>query len=117
MLGFGKMSCRVRHLKSVQKSRFLLTGVLVMLVLSACAIVPPVQEMSNARQSLNAAKAVQADIHNPQDYNKAQELIDLASQHIEQGEYTRARELAISAKQLAIRARQQTLNKTRSETQ
>lgn len=83
--------------------------------LSACALVPPVQEMSNARQSLNAAKAVQTDIHNPDEYKYAQELIDLASKQIEQGEYTNARVNAILAKQVAIKARQQTLNKTRTE--
>lgn len=101
---------------SVQKNLLLLATLLVMLNLSACALLPPVQEMSNARQSLNAAKAVQADIHNPDEYKKAQELIDLASTHIEQGEYIKAREYAISAKQLAIKARKETLSKTKAET-
>jgi len=100
-------------LKDVKKA-VLNLSLAVAVFTGGCAITPPVQEMSNARQSLNAAKAVQADIHDPDTYKKAAKLIELAKQHIEQGDYTQAREYAINAKQIAIKARQQTLSKTQN---
>ncbi len=93
-------------------SRFLLSGsLLFVLVLGGCALLPPVQEMSNARQSLEAAKSAGAEVHDSKRFSEAKTLLEQASEKIDSGEYTQARELAIKAQALAIKARQIAITK------
>lgn len=83
----------------------------VLLFLGGCSLIPPVQEMSNARQSLQAAKSAGAEVHDSKRFSKASELLDLASQKMDSGDYVTARELALEARSIAIKARQVTVIK------
>lgn len=83
----------------------------MLLVLAGCSLLPPVQEMSNARQSLQAAKNANAEVYDSKGFSKAQALLELASQKIDLGEYVQARELAIRARAIAIKSRQLALIK------
>lgn len=85
-----------------QLRRFMLTG--GFLVLAACATPLPVQEMSNARQAMQAAEAVQAERFAPGEFQRARRLLNSASRSLETGEYSRARELASEARVAAWHA-------------
>jgi len=78
---------------------------LLLLVLSACAAMPPVQEMSDARQAIKAAREAKAELYAPQKLRSAEDSMDLATRTLEQGEYEAARMAASVAKVLAIKAR------------
>ena len=80
--------------------------------LSACAISPPVQEMSNARQSISAAKAANAENLAAILLSEAQERLRSATRELDAGEYERAKLLALEATHLALKARQLALSKT-----
>ncbi len=103
MIGLDQSSLLTRFLLSV--------SILFMLVLSGCTLLPPVQEMSNARQSLEAAKTAGAEVHDSKRFFRAKRLLDEASQKIDSGEYTQARELAIKAHTMAIKARQMAITR------
>lgn len=77
-----------------------------MLALSACAIAPPVQEMSDARQALRAAEAVGAAQRSPDPLLAARHLLQEAQTQLEAGAYTSARRYALDARDAAIRARE-----------
>lgn len=78
----------------------------MVLSLGGCSLIPPVQEMSNARQSLQAAKTAGAETHDSERFSKAKQLLDLASKKMDSGDYAEARNLAIEARSIAIKARQ-----------
>lgn len=80
-------------------------------VATACALSPPVQEMSNARQSIQAARDVKATEYAPAYLRDAEDLMKAASEALDAGDYYNARELAIAAQQQAIKARQQSLSR------
>jgi predicted S18 family serine protease len=80
-------------------------------LVTACALSPPVQEMSNARQSIQAAHDVQATEYAPAYLRDAEDLMKAASDALDSGDYYNARELAIAAQQQAIKARQQSLSR------
>lgn len=73
-------------------------------VLSACASAP-VQEMSDARQALQAASAVGAHIKAPGYYSMAEGHIESAESALQKGHYSEAREQAEHAKKYALKAR------------
>ena len=79
--------------------------------LVACALAPPVQEMSNARQTIAAANDVKAKIHAPEQIAEAERLMLQATNALESGNYLAARDLAVAAQQQAIKARQQSISK------
>jgi hypothetical protein len=83
------------------------------LCLVGCAVAPPVQEMSNARQTLQAARQANAEQFAPLLYQRAEQLMDEASVALNSGDYHKARQLALESKQQAIKARQQALSKQR----
>lgn len=93
------------------KRLFIIVNIaLLALITSACTITPPVQEMSNARQSIKAATDANAE-------NLAANLISVAKQRLrsamrelDAGEYEKARILALEAKHLALKARQQAVS-------
>lgn len=74
-------------------------------VSGGCATVPPVQEMSDARQALQAAKAVEAYGKAPLVYSKALTYIERAESALQIGNYTEARRQALKAKEFALEAR------------
>lgn len=85
--------------------RRLLLPLLSLCVLAGCSVMPPVQEMSDARQAIKAAREVKADLYVPQKLQSAEDSMELATRTLEQGEYEAARMAATVAKALAIKAR------------
>lgn len=83
----------------------------VLLISVACAISPPVQEMSNARQTIQAAIDAGAKQTAPELLAKAQSSLERASQELDVGDYDAARNHANEAKQYAIKARQTAMQK------
>ena len=61
----------------------------------------PVQEMSDARQAINAARVAGATENTSPDFYAAQAAIIRAEKHLEAQEYTRARYAAMEAKRHA----------------
>lgn len=78
-------------------------------LLFACAAVPPVQEMSDARQALEAAREAEAEKYAEQKLRSAEDSMELATKTLNQGEYEAARMAATVAKALAIKARDEAL--------
>jgi hypothetical protein len=78
---------------------------ILFIVLCACASAP-VQEMSDARQAIQAAEAVNAFLVAPEYYHKAVEHIEQAEQALQNRQYNKARKLATQAKANATKARE-----------
>lgn len=76
------------------------------LLVSACTVTAPVQEMSNARQSIKAAKDANAERLAADVLSEAKLRLRSAIRELDVGEYERARILALEAKHLALKARQ-----------
>lgn len=76
---------------------------------AACASIPS-QEMSDARQAVQAAHEANADVLAPEPLNDAQKLLDEARDALSLGNYSEARANALRAKEAAIRAREQALD-------
>lgn len=66
---------------------------------------PPVQEMSDARQAIKAAREANAEKYAPQKLRSAEDSLELATKTLEQKEYEAARMAASVAKALAVKAR------------
>lgn len=73
--------------------------------LTGCAIVPPVQEMSDARQAIRAAEEANAREHAPGNLHQAETLLDQATRSLDRGAYDEARHEAVAAREQAIQAR------------
>jgi len=86
------------------------------LLMAGCAANVPVQEMSNARQSIQAAVDVGAERYANGLLAEARELLDEASEELDSGNYPLARQRALQAREHALKARQTSITKTR-ETQ
>ena len=76
------------------------------LFLTGCTTIAPVQEMSNARQSIQAAKDANAENLAANVLSEAQKRLRSAMRELDAGEYERARILALEAKHLALKAKQ-----------
>lgn len=75
-------------------------------MLSACSGAP-VQEMSDARQAIQAARdAGVAETPHNEMLSEAQKLLKEAKRELELGDYSRARDIALSAKEKALMAKQ-----------
>ena len=72
--------------------------VLLVILVSACTMNAPVQEMSNARQSIRAAKEVNAEKLAANVLSEAQQRLRSAIRELDAGEYEKARILALEAK-------------------
>lgn len=81
------------------------------LLISACAISAPVQEMSNARQSIQAATEANAAKLADSLLAEAKQRLSSATRELDAGEYERARLLALEATHLALKARQLAVSK------
>jgi Domain of unknown function (DUF4398) len=64
----------------------------------------PVQEMSNARQAIKAARDAGADQVAPQQMNEAQSLLEQAEASLQKRDYRGARRSAVAAKGRATEA-------------
>ena len=69
----------------------------VVLLVSACAA-PPVQEMSDARQAIRAARAAGAAHRAPDALQNAEQLLATAEQELRSGDYRGARRAATTAR-------------------
>ncbi len=96
---------------SANRFRLLFLGIGLLALVSACTVNPPVQEMSNARQTIQAAKDVQADTYSPSHLTQAQDLMTKATGALEKGDYPSARAFAVDAQKLAIKARMDALTR------
>lgn len=85
-----------------------LTGLLLAGLLSACATAP-VQEMSDARQALQAARDAGAERAAPELLQGAASALDQAEQELNAGSYIEARKQADIARDKAIAARKKAL--------
>ena len=79
-------------------------AIVMMSGLVACAGVPT-QEMSNARQALQAARAANADTHAPKSFSEAEQRLSKAERELSAHYYARARKDAVIARSDAITAR------------
>jgi len=84
-------------------------GVLLALLMSACGGLP-VQEMSDARQALQAAAEAGAKEKADTLYTEADQLLEQAEGALNTGEYKKARTLAEQAKEKAILARKEAVS-------
>lgn len=73
--------------------------------LAACAVAPPVQEMSDARQAVQAARDAQAQRYATEVLHAAEQMLDQATRELDAGQYRNAREAALEAKEHAMRSR------------
>ena len=78
---------------------------LLVMVVAACATAPT-QEMSDARQALQAALDAGAGVHAPDALHNAEQHLNNAGQNIETGQYRDARHNAVTAKHEAIDAKE-----------
>ena len=75
-----------------------------LLVATACASSPPVQEMSDARQAIAAAREAGAATFDNEGLRKAEGQLAEAEAQLQQRIYWDARRLAVDAKETAIAA-------------
>jgi hypothetical protein len=80
----------------------ILSIVLVLTLLLSCATLPPLQEMSNARQTIAAAKEFSADAATDKKILEAERLLERAERRIEVTLYEQARLDALRARNEAI---------------
>ncbi|MEK7989456.1 MAG: DUF4398 domain-containing protein [Thiotrichaceae bacterium] len=75
---------------------------LVSLLISCAGI--PSQEMSDARQALSAAQKAHAEYYVPENMTQAQETLDQAELALSNGQFSKARQNALLAKEQAVKA-------------
>ena len=80
----------------------ILSVVLVSTLLLSCATLPPLQEMSNARQTIAAAKEFNSDAATDKKILEAERLLERAERRIEVTLYEQARLDALRARNEAI---------------
>ncbi len=95
----------IRHQRTISR----LIPLLLVVALTACASMPPAQEMSDARQAIHAAREAHADQHAADYLSEAETFLEKAARDLEQGEYERARRNATAAKAAAVAARDRAL--------
>ena len=79
-----------------------LISLMIVFTLSACATLPPLQEMSNARQTIAAAKEMNSTAEQSQKIQEAERLLSRAERRIEVNLYESARQDALRAQKEAI---------------
>ncbi|MCH2476617.1 MAG: hypothetical protein MK218_01440 [Gammaproteobacteria bacterium] len=80
----------------------IITIVLALFILSGCATLPPLQEMSNARQTISAAKELSENAAADEKILEAERLLARAQRRIEVNLYDSARQDALRAQKEAI---------------
>ena len=80
--------------------------ILLALALGSACGSAPVQEMSEARQAIDAARIAGAEQHAAEQYNKAQTLLKDAEQLLNDRHFRKARLSAADARDEAVRARE-----------
>jgi len=77
--------------------------ILLLMLLIGC-VAAPVQEMSDARQAIQAAKEAGASPDSQSNLDKAESLLKEAEAALESGEYGIAKDTATEARNAAIKA-------------
>ena len=77
---------------------------MLLLALAACATSPPVQEMSDARQAIAAAKEAGAETYAAEQLGDAEGKLASAEEHLQSGVYWLAKRDADDAKNTAFEA-------------
>jgi Domain of unknown function (DUF4398) len=95
--------CAAKCARTTRFGRLPVVLVIAGLVLAACAGAP-VQEMSNARQAIRAARDAGAEKMAPQKLNEAEALLNRAEDSLERRAYKEARRNAIAAHDKAAEA-------------
>lgn len=106
-----------RQFPASRKRRALSAGVLGLvgcLLLAGCVVSPPVQEMSNARQAISAARAAGAMRFAPTRLMAAQRWLENARYALEIREYGYAERAARTARQRALAALHAALRRERA---
>lgn len=80
----------------------------IVVLLSACSGAP-VQEMSDARQAILAAKRAGAETRTPQIYSNAQRYLIAARTALGKGQFVVAKRSALNAKKQAVQARMRSM--------
>ena len=80
----------------------IITTFLALFILSGCATLPPLQEMSNARQTISAAKELSEHAAEDEKILEAERLLARAQRRIEVNLYDSARQDALRAQKEAI---------------
>ena len=92
--------------KTVRVSDLLARGLLIAIILigAGCGTAPPVQEMSDARQAIAAAKEAGAAQSAAEDLRAAEAFLDSAQRKLSERAYGQARRDALQAKSKALDA-------------
>ena len=72
--------------------------IVIMLIAAGCGTAPPVQEMSDARQAIAAAKEAGAEQSAAADFRAAEAFLDSAQRKLSERLYAQARRDALQAK-------------------
>ncbi len=80
--------------------------ILLTLIVASCAVAPPVQEMSDARQAIAAAEDSDAERLAPEPLTEARLLLEQAETQLRSRYYNLARTNAIRARSRAVEALQ-----------
>lgn len=80
----------------------------LVLMIAGCAGVP-VQEMSDARQAVDAARKAGAETHATSELKTAETLLESAEKALQDGDYSRARDEAVTSHSLAVQAQDKSL--------
>ncbi len=89
--------------RSHAAGRGVVLAAVVFLGLSACAGAP-VQEMSNARQAIAAARSAGAEERAPEQFTQATALMAQAEDSLQKNDYKSARAQAVQARSRALQA-------------
>jgi Tfp pilus assembly protein PilX len=92
------------------KPYFFKSFLLVLVLLMAACTGMPVQEMSNARQAVEAARKAGADTRATKDLESAEALLKDAEKALEEGDYSLAKDNAKAARDQAVTAQDKALN-------
>lgn len=75
------------------------------ILIASCAASPPVQEMSDARQAISAARGANAREYAGETISDAERLLSKAESHIRAREFASARREAVASHGKAVEAR------------
>ncbi len=89
----------------------IISVILFLFILSGCATLPPLQEMSNARQTISAAKELSESAVADEKILEAERLLARAQRRIEVNLYDAARQDALRAQKEAIEFIEEAISK------
>jgi len=89
--------------------------VFIFLVISVGCVSFPAQQMSDARQALQAAKTAGAEDLAIEEFKEASMLVDDANRFLDEGRYELAGKIAQRAKQQALVARRKAVEMNRGQ--